>query len=237
MDDADFRQKLTPEQYRVMRQKGTETAHTGKYWDHDEAGAYCCGACGNILFLSLNKVESEDGWPLFTRPARAHAVALTPEDSGTEVSCARCGSHIGYRIGEKEYRVNSIALDFQELPDIDWDMDDGSDNSQQSQSPSQTKTLTLTIGGITLGAVLGAGAVWAATPPQTMCPLLAPLQATSSQPTGNTLPRATGTTRPAPAAGSALPAQSATLATSSAATSSAAATPGAANSSAATTTP
>jgi len=172
MEEAEFKAKLTPEQYRVMREKGTETPHTGKYWDHDEMGAYTCGACGNILFLSLNKFDAESGWPAFTKPASKNAVALTKDGERTEVSCKKCSSHLGYLVdGEKTYyQINSIALDFQELPDIDWDTgDDGNGQQQSQQSSTPTKTISLTIGGLTIGAVLGAGAMWAATPAPTMC--------------------------------------------------------------------
>ena len=239
--EEDFKGKLTPEQYRVMRERGTETPHTGKYWDHDETGIYTCAACGSILFLSLNKLEAESGWPTFTKPARERNVVFTPEDERMEVSCKKCASHLGYVVeedGKKQLQINSIALGFLELPDIDWDESDDSQdqNKQQTQqSPSTVKTISLTIGGLTIGAALGAGFMWQSAPPQGVCtPSAAQLQAMSAP--ANTEPKPTPTTRPTPAVSPA-----ATVATTSTATT----TPAAANSgvpagstgSAATTTP
>src|SRR4051812_1948545 len=173
-EEAYFRSILTPEQFRIMRERGTETPHTGKYWEHEEKGIYVCGACSNILFLSLNKFNAENGWPAFTRPANKSTLREKPDAGKTEVVCGRCESHLGYIVlgegNKKYYQINSIALDFKELPDIEWDQGDGEENDssdQQQQSASSrvpAKTISLTIGGITLGAALGASAMWAAAP-------------------------------------------------------------------------
>ena len=114
--------ELTPEQYRVLREKGTERAFTGKYWDHHEPGRYLCAGCGGFLFRSEDKFDSGTGWPSFTRPAEEGAVAREEERSlglgRTEVHCARCGGHLGHLFPDGpaptglRYCVNSVSLDF-----------------------------------------------------------------------------------------------------------------------------
>ena len=95
--DEEWRATLTPEQYRVMRQKGTERAFTGKYWNHQEPGVYRCAGCGTELFESETKFDAHCGWPSFYQPASTEAVA-TEEDRShvmvrTEVHCAKCAAH------------------------------------------------------------------------------------------------------------------------------------------------
>ena len=97
--DEEWKRSLTPEQYRIMREKGTEAAFTGKYWDTKEAGLFACAACGPALFTSDTKFDSCTGWPSFDQ-ALPGAVEYH-EDRGhgmarTEVTCARCGSHLGH---------------------------------------------------------------------------------------------------------------------------------------------
>ncbi|MFZ2055391.1 MAG: bifunctional methionine sulfoxide reductase B/A protein [Candidatus Aminicenantales bacterium] len=120
--DKEWKALLTPEQYRVLRQSGTERPFTGKYNDHNEEGIYVCGACGTPLFSSETKYDHGAGWPSFTAPVdeshieyredRAHGMVRT------EVRCAVCGSHLGHVFEDgpaptrKHFCINSIALDF-----------------------------------------------------------------------------------------------------------------------------
>jgi peptide-methionine (R)-S-oxide reductase len=121
--DAQWREELTPEQYQVLRQAGTERAFTGKYWNNHEDGVYRCAGCGAELFDSDTKFESGSGWPSFTEPKVAEAVTLKRDISHgmirTEVECARCGGHLGHVFddgprdaGGQRYCMNSCAMDF-----------------------------------------------------------------------------------------------------------------------------
>lgn len=128
--DAEWREKLDPEQYHVLREAGTERAFTGKYDRHYEAGEYACGACGALLFLSDAKYNSGCGWPAFFQPADENSVEERRDDSlgmnRIEVVCHNCGSHLGHVFpdgppdrGGMRYCINSAALDFN--PDRDAD--------------------------------------------------------------------------------------------------------------------
>lgn len=116
-----MKQKLTPEQYHILREGGTETAFTGKYWNDHSKGMYVCAACGQELFSSDTKFDSGTGWPSFTQPANLEHVELREDNSlgehRTEVVCKRCGSHLGHLfddgpqdLGGKRYCINSACL-------------------------------------------------------------------------------------------------------------------------------
>ena len=120
--DKEWRESLTPEQYRVLRQAGTERPFTGKYDDHQEEGSYACGACGTRLFASETKYDHGTGWPSFTGPVDKNRLEFREDRSHgmvrAEVRCAACGSHLGHVFDDgpaptgEHYCINSIALDF-----------------------------------------------------------------------------------------------------------------------------
>jgi peptide-methionine (R)-S-oxide reductase len=122
--DAEWQEQLTPEQYAVCRQQGTERSFAGKYDDCKRAGVYRCVCCGNALFDSEAKFDSGTGWPSFTQPI-ADASVSTREDrslgtSRTEVICASCDAHLGHVFPDgppstgNRYCMNSVALDLEE---------------------------------------------------------------------------------------------------------------------------
>src|SRR5690606_36965479 len=98
--DAEWREQLTPEQYHITREKGTERPFTGEYNANKQPGVYRCVSCGAELFRSDEKYESGSGWPSFYQPARDDAVDMKPDDSHgmhrTEVLCSRCDAHLGH---------------------------------------------------------------------------------------------------------------------------------------------
>lgn len=121
--DAQWREELGEERYRILREKGTERPHTGKYNLHFEEGTYSCGACGQPLFESDSKFESGCGWPSFDE-AKEGAMEYVRDTSfgmvRTEILCANCGSHLGHVFDDgptetgQRYCVNSLSVDFSE---------------------------------------------------------------------------------------------------------------------------
>lgn len=125
LSDEEWKKKLTPEQYHILREQGTETAFTGKLLHEDHNGDFVCAACGQVVFKSDTKFDSGSGWPSFYDPANTKAVILKEDSSHgmhrVEVRCSNCGSHLGHVFNDApdqptgmRFCINSAALDFEQ---------------------------------------------------------------------------------------------------------------------------
>ena len=129
ISDDEWKKLLPGNVYQIAREKGTERAFTGKFWDHKEGGTYYCAACGNPLFNSNGKFDSNCGWPSFFEPITKGSIIYAPDNtygmSRTEVMCGKCKGHLGHVFEDGppptglRYCINSVILDFEKAKDAE----------------------------------------------------------------------------------------------------------------------
>jgi len=137
INDEEWKKILPSDVYNIAREKGTERAFSGKFWDHKEGGTYYCAACGNPLFNSNGKFESNCGWPSFFEPISKSSIIYAPDNTygmkRTEVMCGRCRAHLGHVFEDGppptglRYCINSVILDFEKAKDAAKDFDKKAD--------------------------------------------------------------------------------------------------------------
>ena len=140
MSNEEWKKSLPADVYHIAREKGTERAFTGKFWDFKDAGTYYCAACGNPLFNSNGKFESNCGWPSFFEPISKGSIIYAPDNSygmkRTEVMCGRCKAHLGHVFDDRppptglRYCINSVILDFKKARDAEKDFTEKQDKKK-----------------------------------------------------------------------------------------------------------